>query len=81
VSSFIKNTILIVTGTVFLSLIAVIADSYTKGETSDSELCLSCHEDNELYMEKDGKKISVFVDPGHYKNTVHAGAECVDCHI
>lgn len=31
-------------------------------------------------MEKNGKKISLFVDPSKYKNSVHAVAECGDCH-
>lgn len=58
----------------------IIADSYTKSESKDTELCMSCHEDQELYMEKDGKQISLFVNNDHYKKSVHAGAECVDCH-
>lgn len=63
-----------------LSFVAILADSYTKSESKDTELCMSCHEDPELYMEKEGRQISLFVNNDHYKNSVHAGAECVDCH-
>jgi nitrate/TMAO reductase-like tetraheme cytochrome c subunit len=59
----------------------VTADRYTLSLSKDTETCLGCHEDKDLVMEKDGKKISMFVSPDHYKSSVHSGAECTDCHL
>ena len=67
--------VLIVTG------LLIFADSFS-GITGkgDTEVCLSCHEDKDLTMDKGGKKVSLFVDAAHYKNSVHQMAECEDCH-
>ncbi len=43
--------------------------------------CLVCHEDKDLTMEKNGKKISVFVNGSEFKKSVHGGFDCNDCHL
>jgi len=61
------------------------ADKFTintaKSLSKDSETCMSCHEDKDLTMETDGKKISLYVDDAHFKTSVHSGGECSDCHV
>lgn len=77
-----KKNILIIASAVFLiSLTLAVADNYILSSSKDTETCLSCHEDQELSMEKNGKKISLYVNPDHYKKSVHEGAECTDCHL
>lgn len=49
--------------------------------TQSSEICFACHEDHDLFMEKDGKKISLYVDPKAYNKSVHGKKECTDCHL
>ena len=42
--------------------------------------CLTCHEDNDLTMEKNGKSISIYVNGSAYKGSVHGSMDCADCH-
>ncbi len=42
--------------------------------------CLACHTDNELTMDRNGKKVSLFVDEAKFKGSVHGKVECVACH-
>jgi predicted CXXCH cytochrome family protein len=42
--------------------------------------CLSCHSDNELTMDRNGKKVSLFVDENNFKNAIHGKLECIGCH-
>lgn len=60
--------------------ILFITTGYFQKAVSDAEVCLACHEDMDLFMEKDGKKISLYVNPKDYKSSVHGGAACIDCH-
>ncbi|HVU34201.1 MAG TPA: hypothetical protein VHE61_12260, partial [Opitutaceae bacterium] len=42
--------------------------------------CLDCHSDNTLTMTRDGKKVSLAVDPKALAGSAHASLACVDCH-
>lgn len=42
--------------------------------------CLECHSDNTLSFERDGQKVSLFVDEKAVASSVHNTLECVDCH-
>ncbi len=46
--------------------------------TMDNETCLMCHSDPELEAE-DGRNVGV--DGEAYRNSVHAGFACTDCHV
>lgn len=49
---------------------------------ADDETCLECHADPELVRETEYRAgTSVFVDPAHLERSVHAGIECLECHI
>ncbi len=50
-----------------------------RAQTADD--CLMCHEDQSLTTERNGKEISLAVDPGKFHQSVHAALECVDCHM
>ena len=76
----VKNIIIIASAVFVLVFVLISADRYSVSSSKSTEVCLSCHEDENLTMEKDGKKISLYVNPSEYKNSVHAGAECNDCH-
>ncbi|MBI1931776.1 MAG: hypothetical protein HYS24_04500 [Ignavibacteriales bacterium] len=45
-----------------------------------SDVCLDCHEDKSLTLERHNKTVSLFVDQDKFKHSVHADLECVDCH-
>jgi len=43
--------------------------------------CLACHGDSTLTHEVNGKPVSLFVDPGKFKDSIHGSMfQCVDCH-
>lgn len=76
-----KNILSVLVITFLLSFIIIAAENFSLSESKDTETCLSCHDDKDLTMDKDGKKISLYVNPSDYKNSVHGGADCIDCHL
>jgi cytochrome b subunit of formate dehydrogenase len=48
------------------------------GQSNDD--CLACHEDNELTMEKNGREVSLYVNPGVLSRSTHNKLTCVSCH-
>ena len=46
-----------------------------------NEECLACHGDAGLATERDGKPVSLAVNPDTFKNSIHGSIlSCVDCH-
>ena len=45
-----------------------------------NEVCLSCHSVPGLEKERQGKKVSLTVDPQRYSQSVHAPLPCAACH-
>ena len=43
-------------------------------------VCLSCHSNFDLKMEKSGKQVSLLVDKDKLSHSVHANVSCVKCH-
>ncbi|MBZ0204333.1 MAG: cytochrome c3 family protein [Ignavibacteria bacterium] len=75
-----KNILKVIFPVVLITGLLIFADSYSRISKGNTDICLSCHEDNTLTMEKDGKKIPLYVDPDRYKKSAHQMAECEDCH-
>lgn len=73
-----KNLIII--STALAATVFILASGYTGIYKSHNDDCLACHEDKDLYAQRDGKKVSLFVSAELYKKSVHSGAECTDCH-
>ncbi|MBI4716993.1 MAG: hypothetical protein HY763_04255 [Planctomycetes bacterium] len=42
--------------------------------------CLKCHNQPGLKLTRDGRDVSLFVDPKRFAESVHAKLECVSCH-
>lgn len=42
--------------------------------------CLSCHSKPELAMERDGERISLFVDEAEHASSAHSTVSCAQCH-
>lgn len=53
----------------------------TSAGAQSAEDCLLCHEEPELTGERDGREISVFVDPAAFAASVHGDLDCVNCHV
>ncbi len=63
----------------FLTVTAVAGKSKTAPKPSNDE-CLACHGDN-LTTERNGKAVSLHVDPDKFKVSIHGAMfQCVDCH-
>lgn len=62
-----------------LSILTVINFSILFAQSND--VCLMCHEDNSMTMEKNGKEISIYIDPSVFSKSPHAEMNCVDCHV
>jgi hypothetical protein len=48
---------------------------------ADNEVCLSCHDDPSITMEKQGKTISLEVKKFVFSKSVHSSLKCEKCHI
>lgn len=49
-------------------------------EKYTDDYCMSCHGNENLKVNKNGKEISLFVDYAKYKNSVHKKNSCIKCH-
>jgi predicted CXXCH cytochrome family protein len=77
-----KNKIIVLSGVFVILLTVIIAENFTLSTASKgTDVCMSCHEDESLTMERDGKIVPIYVNDDHYKKSVHSGAECIDCHL
>ena len=47
-------------------------------QTADD--CFACHEDPDLTTERNGKEVSLFVDPEAMEQSIHADLVCIGCH-
>ncbi len=57
---------------------AVAASDKPEGPTAEE--CLMCHSDSGLTTEREGREVSLHVPPEEYKNSLHGGMECIECH-
>ena len=62
--------------TVWLTFI-VLASSVNAQENDD---CLECHEEAGLKVERQGREISLHVDPKRFAESVHGDTDCISCH-
>ena len=77
-----RNTVYIVLSTLFITVLLIAANGFNSTSSAqNSNVCFACHEDMDLTMERDGKVISLYVNPKTYEKSVHGGAECTDCHV
>jgi len=49
-------------------------------QAQSNEDCFACHSDNSLTAEKNGKEVSLFIDPQLFSASPHQNLNCVDCH-
>ncbi len=75
-----KNTVFILLSVLVVTAVLIISDGFKIISAQSSNVCFACHEDMDLTMERNGKKISLYVNPKLYEKSVHGSAECTDCH-
>jgi hypothetical protein len=62
-------------------LVACLALGPASAWSQENADCLACHEDRELSAQRDGKTVSLFLDEGRFKRSVHAEVPCIGCHV
>lgn len=68
--------------TLFFSFVIIFGLNILSFAQDDNEMCMSCHEDNELTgLNLKGDEIPMFVDHKIYANSSHADLACIDCHL
>ena len=48
--------------------------------SQSNEDCMMCHEDQELFADRNGKEVSVFVKLDKLSKSMHADVDCIMCH-
>ncbi len=48
--------------------------------SQDNEICLECHDDEDLAKSRRGIEISLYVNEEHLEGSPHEGFMCIDCH-
>lgn len=48
--------------------------------SAQSDECLTCHADNELSYQRDGRTVSLYVHQDKFSSSVHGFLSCADCH-
>jgi len=61
-----------------LALLFLFAALATAQDVDD---CLGCHEDEDLWGERNGEEIHVFVDWDEYEASAHGDQDCIACHM
>jgi len=66
-------------GVLLLFLLVFVKPAIAQQEEVD---CLVCHgEESFATSDSSGRERSLFITPGHLENSVHAGFDCVTCHV
>lgn len=60
----------------FMLFIVGVSNSYAQS----NEDCMMCHEDQELFANRNGQEVSVFVKLEKIGKSVHADVDCIMCH-
>ncbi|MFA5405675.1 MAG: cytochrome c3 family protein [Ignavibacteria bacterium] len=76
-----KSTGLIILSILVLTVLISALFTFQKIKAKGIDDCLVCHEDKELTMDRNGKKVSLFVNGNEFKKSMHSGFDCVDCHL
>jgi len=58
-----------------------VASTGLAAQKPSNDDCLACHGDSSLSTEVNGKPVSLYVNPGKFKDSIHGSMfTCVDCH-
>jgi hypothetical protein len=57
-----------------------VASSTGHATAQENQDCLDCHGMEGLYLERDGRRISLSVDSDRYAASVHTALDCISCH-
>jgi cytochrome b subunit of formate dehydrogenase len=64
-----------------LLLLAALVLTLSPAFAQSNDICLTCHEDNSLSTERNGKEISLHVSPDSFAVSKHGSMDCISCHV
>jgi hypothetical protein len=76
-----KSTRFIIFAVFITAVLSTALFTYQKIKARGTDDCLVCHEDKDLTMERNGKKVSIYVNGSEFKKSMHGGFDCADCHV
>jgi hypothetical protein len=66
--------------TLAVLLVVLVSTAHAAQKLKDAD-CLTCHGDNSLTTDENGKTVSLYVDGAKLKHSIHGSLlACVDCH-
>lgn len=65
---------------ILLLVLVLKISSISLAQSDINQVCFDCHSDNTLTTEKNGKKISLFVNEKTFNGSIHGKLKCIDCH-
>jgi len=65
----------------YLYIVIISLLCYTTAISQSNQVCLDCHSEPGMTMEKNGKEKSITVKNSVLKTSAHAKLRCIDCHI
>jgi hypothetical protein len=69
-----RGLLIVLAGLLLMPVTAAVAQ-----EGDDAE-CMMCHDDRSLIVERDGRRVSMYVNYQAFAQSVHAGEGCLSCH-
>ncbi len=76
----VKRWVLLIAILLSVPLSIFAAGSSKAAAKMSNEECLACHNDATLTKDENGKQISLHVDEGAFKASIHSTFGCTDCH-
>lgn len=76
-----KNKALRLFSLIILFISLTFSSFSQKWKIADNSTCLSCHDDPDITMEKNGKTISLEVKKFIFSKSVHSSLNCEKCHV
>jgi cytochrome b subunit of formate dehydrogenase len=63
-----------------LAAALVLAAAVPRAAAQESDVCLACHAEKDLAIERKGRVVSLYVDASRLKTSVHGDLDCASCH-
>ncbi|MFO0980252.1 MAG: cytochrome c3 family protein [Planctomycetota bacterium] len=61
-------------------MLALLVATSLRAAAQDNDQCLECHKVAGLKMERNGREVSLHVDPEQFGKSVHRSLDCIGCH-
>ena len=70
----------LVTGIVLFLLLGAFCPASALGQEEEDAECMDCHDDRSLVTQRDGRRLSLFVNYRAFARSAHGDEGCISCH-